>query len=114
MKNNYFIQAIILENCPFSIAAEKLLIKHNISRDITYVDSSSKNNYKNDKINTFPQIYLKKKNNPNNLLIGGYTELKLIIDTFKSNRFNKKIVKKYLENCNLSYKSLLRLIQLIN
>jgi glutaredoxin len=81
--NNYYLYSVVLENCPYSEAASKLLNRHsNISKEIISVNKDNKENYKTYQINTFPQIYFKKKYKSGSLLIGGYEELldKIIIE----------------------------------
>ena len=113
-KNKYFIKAIILENCPYSINAEKLLKQYKIQHDIVRVNHSNKSKYKNDTINTFPQIYLKKLNYPDNLLIGGYSDLKSLIDTFRNNKYDDTTINDVVQKLNLSKKLLLKIISLLN
>lgn len=80
--SNYYLYVVSKQGCPFSKAAENLLNEQNIKQvKIKSVDESNKNKYKNDQINTFPQIYL--RNNNNKLLIGGYNELTSTIDKLK-------------------------------
>jgi glutaredoxin len=114
IKNKYFIKAIVLENCPYSINAEKLLNEYKIKHDIIRVTHITKNQYKNATINTFPQIYLKKLNYPDNLLIGGYSNLKSLIDTFRSNKYDDTTINDCVQKLNLSKKILLKIINLIN
>lgn len=67
--SNYYFNAIILENCPFSNNALALLKEYKkITTKITNINSQNKENYKSDQISTFPQIYLKKKNSTGSLL----------------------------------------------
>ena len=114
IKNKYFIKAIVLENCPYSINAEKLLKQYKIKHDILRVNHTTKNQYKTDTINTFPQIYLKKINNPDNLLLGGYNDLKSLIDNFRNNKTDEIKINEYIKKFKLSHRLLLRLIELIN
>jgi len=115
MSNDYYLYCVILNNCPYSQAAYELLNSYkNIKKDFTFIERSEMENYKTDLINTFPQIYLKRYNTNGTKLIGGYTEFKNIIDTFK-NKIDKESIKNFIKN-NSSWnkKSLLRLIELIN
>ena len=114
--SNYYLHAIILENCPFSNAASELLKNNkNIKSNISTITQSNKENYKTADIQTFPQIYLKKNNKNGSLLLGGYTELKNILDTFQKTKYSKENIDNFLSNNkNWSKKSTLRLIELIN
>jgi glutaredoxin len=92
--SKYYIQIILLENCPYSKAALKLLIKYNILYKKIIVNTFEKERYKTNYINTFPQIFLKKKMYKGNILLGGYNDLKsLIINIKKKNLLY--ILKKY-------------------
>ena len=120
IKNEYFINVIVLENCPYSIKAEQILNHYKIKHDIIRVNHNNKYKYKNDSINTFPQIYLKKRNHNGNLLIGGYNHLKSLIETFKNNKYTDSTINEYINNNeyitqnNITIKLLLKLINLIN
>ena len=115
MTNDYYLYCVILENCPYSDAANELLNSYkNIKKEVTIIKRSEKDKYKTDVINTFPQIYLKRYNTPGTKLIGGYTDIKYIINTFRNNT-DKTYMTNYLNNNNSwNKKTLLRLIQLIN
>lgn len=112
--NNYFLKAILLENCSYSIAAHKLLQTHNIPVDITWVNNDNKENYKTELINTFPQIHLKKYGSNGNLLLGGYDNLSNFVSTFYKQKMTDNNINQWMNNSNWSKKSTLRLIQLIN
>ena len=66
------LKVISLNGCPFSMAAVELIesIKNTpsskINIKIVNVSQEEKSNYKNDMIDTFPQVYF------NDTLIGGY------------------------------------------
>jgi glutaredoxin len=112
-KNNYYIKAILLDSCPYSAKANRLLFKYNIPHEILYVTNETKDIYKTQYISTYPQIYLNKLNNKGNLLLGGYTDLKNFINTFRSNITLHNITT-FMKDYKWSKKSTLRLIQLIN
>lgn len=115
MTNNYYLFCVILENCPYSIAAHELINSYkNIKKEFIFIKRNNMENYKTDLISTFPQIYLKRYNTNGSQLIGGYTELKNIIDTFH-NKIENNTIDSYLkQNISWNKKSLLRLIELIN
>jgi glutaredoxin len=108
----YYINIYVIKNCGYSEKALKLLkgIKHKIVN----VDYDKKYIYKNDDINTFPQIYLKKNNSKGSLLIGGSDDLEFIINNIKKkidiDSIYNILKKKYK---NWSKKAILRLIELI-
>jgi glutaredoxin len=112
--NNYYIKAIILKNCPHSIKAVNLLQSHKIESNIEYIDSIEKEMYKNNNINTFPQIYLKKYNSKGNLLLGGFDNLNDFIKTFKNTNYNENDITNFMKKTNWSIKATNRLIELIN
>jgi hypothetical protein len=111
---SYYIKAILLDNCKYSIAANNLLILHNINCQIINVNASNKLEYKTNQINTFPQIYLCKDNTLGSLLLGGYEELSNFISTFKENNLNNDNIKQFMNKYKWSKKATLRLIQIIN
>ena len=114
MKSKYFIQIIYLKNCPHSYNALQLLINNNIPFTKITVTNNDKHIYKNDIINTFPQIYLKKKNHNDSLLIGGFDNIYTIINNYKNNINN---IDNFIENINVfkfSKKVSLRIFQLLN
>jgi glutaredoxin len=112
--DKYFIKALLLEGCSYSIATHELIKNHQIPADITWIEQANKENYKNELINTFPQIYLKKINNNGNLLLGGYTELEYFISTFLGQKISETNINNWIEKTKWSKKSTLRLIQLVN
>jgi glutaredoxin len=91
----YYIKVVILKDCPFSKNALKLLEKYKIPLKIINVDSNNKELYKFKDINTFPQIYLKRKNKKGHLLLGGYTELNNFINDINSNNKIDDLIIKY-------------------
>ena len=113
---NYYLHAVILAGCPYSLAAYELLNnKPNIKIKFTHINYENKDNYKTSDIQTFPQIYLKKNNTNGSLLIGGYNELKNMFNSFYKERYSSDKVNNYIkDNKNWSKKSLLRFIELIN
>ena len=116
-QNKYYLYCVILEDCGYSNAAKELLNSHQQlknKKEFTIVKRKDIEKYKTDEIQTYPQIYLKKQGSNDTQLIGGYTDIKNIFDTFYNN-FNKEDLKIFLNNNkSLSKKGLLRLIELIN
>ena len=111
--NNYYLKAIILNECSYSTAAHKLIKNHKISAEFIFIEQSEKDIYVTDLIDTYPQIYLVRANSKGTLLLGGYTDLKEFIDTFKNQPINNNI-NNFMKKYNWSKKGTLRLIQLIN
>lgn len=117
--SNYYLFAVILENCHYSSAGYELINSfNNIKKEFTIIKSYEKDNYKTDYIKTFPQIYLKRYNTTGTQLIGGYSEFKSIVDTFYHNTNSQNIksrVDDFLkENSSWNRKSFLRLIELLH
>jgi glutaredoxin len=112
--DNYFIKAILLEGCSYSNAAYKLIKEHNIKSDIGWINQQNKENHKNEQIETFPQIYLKKYNNNGNLLLGGYNDFQEFISTFFKQKLSDEKINNWIVKTKWSKKAILRLIQLIN
>lgn len=112
--NNYYLQTVILENCPYGNATLRLLEEHNINKQIITVTQDNKENYKTDNIQTFPQIYLKKNNSKGSLLLGGYDDLVSFINKFKLQAYSKKNVDEFINKSKWSRKAILRLIELLN
>jgi hypothetical protein len=114
--SNYYFNAIVLEYCPFSNNALELLKKYkNITTKITTITSHNKENYKTDKIATFPQIYIKKQNHSGSLLLGGYSELQNVFDVFRKTNYSKDNIKYFIANNDgWSKKAVIRLIELVN
>ena len=106
--SSYYINAILLNGCPYSIKAKQMLQKYNIKSDLNYIDQHEKEKYKTPLINTFPQIYLKKYNNKNNLLLGGYSELYDFITRFKDTQYNEEKIQNFISKTNWSKKATLR------
>jgi hypothetical protein len=113
--SNYYLQNIILKDCPYGIATIELLKQNNIKNKIITVTDKNKYNYKTEKINTFPQIYLKRYNSKGSLLLGGYSDLNSFLNKFKFKEYSKKNVDEFIdENKYWSKKATLRLIELVN
>lgn len=110
--SGYYLYAIVLESCPYSDAAVKLL-QHNKNIKIQSITRDVKEKYKTDKIQTFPQIYLKRHNHNGSLLIGGYSDISEIYTKFR-NKYIKEDVNNYLAESKLKKKTLLRIIEFIN
>ena len=113
----YYLKLIYLQDCPYSNAAEQLILNNKIKSKIVKINQNEKDKFKTDYINTFPQIYLEKENSKGSLLIGGYDILKEIYDNVKSKKDLKLIqknIKDIVKTSNLSKKSILRLVELLN
>ena len=74
----YLLKSIILKNCPYSIALKELLNNLHISSKYINVTQETKYKYKTNIIDTFPQVYI--INNNTNILLGGYSNAKEIIE----------------------------------
>ena len=112
--SQYYINAIMLENCPYSIAADKLLKDNKIPNKAIWINQQEKERYVSGMISTFPQIYLKKMNSKGSLLLGGHDNLKESIDNFKSMKNNMAAVSdNFINKYKWSKKATLRFIQLI-
>ena len=108
----YYLYIITLEDCPYSIAALKLLDSLNIKYKHLIVNRINKEKYKTEEINTFPQIYLVKDDKK--LLLGGYSDLKEFIDKFINQIYNKETFLKFQQKYKLWNKKLiLRLLEII-
>jgi hypothetical protein len=112
--SEYSLKLILLQNCGYSIAANELIQLHKIPSHIHWISQTEKELYVNDRIQTFPQIYLNKFNTKGNLLLGGYTDLKSFIDNFKGSKLSDSNINQFMNKYKWSKKSTLRLIQLIN
>jgi glutaredoxin len=109
----YYLYIITLEDCPYSIAAIDLLNSLKIKYKRLKVNQTNKEKYKTEEIKTFPQIYLKKKNDT--LLLGGYSNLKEFIDIFINQKYNEENILKFHNKYKLwNIKSILRLLEIIN
>jgi glutaredoxin len=110
MKNK--LKVIVLDNCPYSIAASELLTNYKIKFDKIIVNNNNKQKYKTDKISTFPQIYIVNEDKKE-ILLGGYSDIEEIINIINSsskiNVIKKKINTKY---SYINYKQILRIIEI--
>jgi glutaredoxin len=103
----YELKIIVLENCPYSIAAVELLENYNISFKKTIVTQETKFKYKTPEIDTFPQVFM------NDILLGGYNDINEIINIINSSSNLKIIKNKIMKKYNkLNERSVLRIIQL--
>jgi glutaredoxin len=107
------LKAIILEDCPYSMALVELLENNEISFTKIIVKRVDKEKYKTPQISTFPQLYL------DNILIGGYDTSKEIFDKINNSDDLDNLKKElniYFKNINkqdsFSNKKILRLIKL--
>lgn len=112
--SNYFIKAILLEDCYYSISTYNLIKEHKIPSHIIYVNNNTKDTFKSNTINTFPQIYLNKYNTKGNLLLGGHNDLMQFIDNFKNKSIDKFKINKFSCKYKWSNQATLKLIKLIN
>ncbi len=107
------LKAIILEDCPYSMALVELLNDNEIPFNKIMVKRVDKEKYKTSEISTFPQLYL------DNNLIGGYDTSKEIFDMINNNTesindldvLKKKLYSQLAKN-KFNNKKILRLIKL--
>ena len=111
--SRYYVNAIMLENCPYSIAADKLLKDNKIPNKTIWINQQEKERYISDEISTFPQIYLKKLNSKGSLLLGGHDNLKETINNLKLNKNIPGETDKFMKKYKWSKKATLRFFQLI-
>jgi glutaredoxin len=104
----YKLKVIVLENCPYSIAAVELLNNYNIKFQKILVKQNNKEKFKTNEISTFPQIYM--INNNEQLLLGGYSDLEEIINIIKSKNLYK--IKDELKEKYSNNKIILRIIEI--
>ena len=114
MSGEYHLKIISLENCPYSQSAKELVKNYSISNEIINITRDEKDKFKTNKIQSFPQIYLKKYSRVGDLLLGGYDDLKNVMDEFYKKSYDKNKVDNFIKKYNWGKKSVLRLIQLIN
>lgn len=99
-----------LEDCPYSINAEKLLIEKNLRTKIIPIKQAIKDIVKKELGNeTFPYIlYAEKKrvDQYNMICIGGYADLHKLLNTVdqyceleRENKVNEKMFKILVKNC---------------
>lgn len=105
--SKYYIHIVVLENCPYGKSAINHLKTQKIHYTNTIVNNSNKEHYKKD-MNTFPQIYIKKKHHKESLLLGGYDDLMYAHNNLNINT-QDTFMKKYI---NFSKKMTLRLLEL--
>jgi glutaredoxin len=111
--SNYYLLAVLLENCGYSTDALQLIQKYSIPHQIINVSYNEIEKYKTNKIKTFPQIYLARNDAKGTLLLGGYDDLNAAINTFIKKPINEN-VNNFMKKYNWSKKGTLRLIQLFN
>lgn len=106
----YFLEFISLKGCPYCMETKKFLDKNKIKYNIVEIDHNNKEKYKTNQIQTFPQIYLKKKNKIGSLLLGGYSNLIEAFNIIKEKDCDT-IIKKFQDKFpNWSKKAIIRLI----
>lgn len=115
MKNSskkYSLKTIILRDCSWSKALYELLKIKKINSHIIIVDSMTKQKYKTNIIDTFPQLYLVDKKEH---IIGGYDTTKRLLDIINENKPNIDIIKSKFKDIlpNLNDKLILKLIILL-
>jgi glutaredoxin-related protein len=115
----YYLYIITLEDCPYSIAAIDLLNSLKIKYKRLKVNQKNKEKYKTKEIDTFPQIYIVKDKKKlllgENLLLGGYSNLKEFTDIFINQEYNEENILKFHNKYKLwNKKSILRLLEIIN
>ena len=109
----YYLKIYVLKNCGYCSLALKIL-KKNMNKKfklkIIKVNNEDKEKYKTSDIRTFPQVYLRKENSKGSLLLGGYTDIKFIINKIKLDldKSKRSIKKKY----KFSNKVILRIIEI--
>ena len=97
----YKLKVIVLENCPYSIAAMELLTNYNIPFEKILVKQNNKDKFKTKEISTFPQIYI--FNEKDKILLGGYSDLEEIMDIINSYRTSSKNLDKIKEKLGEKY-----------
>jgi len=110
----YYIHAVLLEGCAYSINAESLLRQYNIKYRSTVLDNTNKDKFKSTQLSTFPQIFLKKHNSNGSQYIGGYDELDELFRTFYKQRLVDSNIIRIQNKYKISRKATLRLVELIN
>lgn len=113
----YYLEIFSLDGCPYSKAANDLLLKHKINLNLINISYENRDKFKNEKINTFPQIFLKKRNRSSGLLVGGFDELNEATFIIENNLSNDELsdTKNLLKNVfveDFSDRAILRFIQL--
>ena len=105
----YKLKVIVLEHCPYSIAAVELLNNYNIKFQKKLVKQNNKEKFKTNEISTFPQIYMINKNEK--LLLGGYSDLEEIINIINKSK-NLDKIKDELKEKYSNNKIILRIIEI--
>ena len=105
----YKLKVIVLEHCPYSIAAVELLNNYNIKFQKKLVKQNNKEKFKTNEISTFPQIYIINKNEK--LLLGGYSDLEEIINIINKSK-NLDKIKDELKEKYSNNKIILRIIEI--
>jgi glutaredoxin len=105
----YKLKVIVLEHCPYSIAAVELLNNYNIKFQKILVKQNNKEKFKTNEISTFPQIYMINKNEK--LLLGGYSDLEEIINIINKSK-NLDKIKDELKEKYSNNKIILRIIEI--
>jgi glutaredoxin len=106
----YSLKALVLEGCPYSKQLKDLLKEYNIKTEYINISWNDKDKYKTKEISTFPQVYMI-DNNSKSILIGGYSDVKNIIDIIKNNNYDN-VKKKLSKYQSLPNKTFLRLIEI--
>jgi glutaredoxin len=109
----YYIKIISLKNCSYSDNALKLLEYYKIPFKKIDIDNNNKDLLKLNEINTFPQIYLKRKNRYGHLLLGGFTDLNEFINIFKNKNYNNIHVFNFMNKYKWSRIATIKLAKLI-
>lgn len=110
----YYLFIVILENCPFSENVVKLCKRYNINFKSLKITLNEKENYKTEDIKTFPQVYLKKNNTKDSLLLGGFSDFNHLINTFHKKYDQKELINFQKQYSLWNKKSILRVIEIIN
>ena len=98
-----------LENCFYSMSANKLLDQENISYNLKSVSHQNKKTYKDkNNMKTFPQIFLQNKDI--DIKIGGYSDLSYIINLIKNSSNFDDVKINLLKKFNLTLKEVLLII----
>jgi glutaredoxin len=96
----------VLTDCPYCNSSIKLVKQHDIKHKIITIDPQDKDKYKTNKIDTFPQIYIRKEGTKKIKLLGGNDKLIKLLDFMKTiDNFGKDL--------NLTRHELLQVMNLI-
>ena len=110
----YYIHVVLLENCPYSISAKKLLDKYNIKYNHVMVNHNDKEKYKTNILQTFPQVFLKKDNHNGSVYLGGYDNLDELFKMFYKQKLDSTKIESIQNKYKIAKKSVLRMVGLIN